>query len=78
MGPYLDALDQACDSSLQYIMAKTGVKLGVEQQATVVRARVALMMTEKKTAKLDKKILARLQNEDGAYRKRIDKFLNKP
>ncbi|XP_067950372.1 nucleolar protein dao-5-like [Watersipora subatra] len=78
MGPYLEALDKACDSSLQYIVAKTGAQLGLANPNNVFKARVALQINEKKAAKLDQKILARLQNENGAYRKRIDKFLNKP
>lgn len=68
-------MERVVDCSLQYVMAKTGVKLGVEQPASVAKARVSLMMNEKKTAKLDPKILKRLQSENGAYKKRIDKFL---
>jgi len=43
----------------------------------VAKARMAQILNQKKTAKLDQKILKRLQKQNGAYKKRIDKFLSK-
>ena len=77
-GPYMDVLDKLADSNLQYVIAKTGVKLGIDQPISVAKARIAQNMAEKKTSKLDQKILKRLQSENGQYKKRIDKFLEKP
>lgn len=76
MTEYLDALDKLTDSSLQFIIAKAGVQLGVEQPITVARARQSLTKNEKKAGNLDQKTMDRLTN--GAYKKRIDKFLSKP
>lgn len=72
-GPYLEALDKITDTQLQYVIAKTGVQLGLEQPITVLKARQSMIKTEKKSKNLDKKILKRLRN--GVYAKRVDKFL---
>lgn len=65
------------DNNLQYVIAKTGVRLGLDQPISVAKARMAQTQIEKKASKLDQKVLKRLQSENGQYKKRIDKFLDK-
>ena len=75
LGPYFDTLDKLADSNLNYIRAKHGVKLGLDQPITVAKARQTLLKTEKKAEKLDPKIVKHFIG--GAYSKRIDKYLDK-
>lgn len=76
-GPYLEALDKITDQKLQYVIARTGVQLGVDQPLSVARARDSMVKAERKAKNaLDKTILKRLQG--GVYSKRVDKFLSNP
>lgn len=74
-GPYLEALDKITEHKLQYVIARTGVQLGVDQPLSVARARESMVNSERKAkGALDKKILRRLQH--GVYAKRVEKFLS--